>query len=417
MEYFDIREAGAVPGSAECQTGSIQKAIDLAAKKHIPVVIAGGTYTTGSLFLPDSTELIIESDGIVRGSAVLGDYTVCQTRFEGRSLVWPIAILNVLNGSHITIRGSGTIDGSGSGYWQTFWKKREEALSEQLPFANSDVPRPRMIYFENCTDVTVDGVQLINAAFWNIHLYKSRNCIIQNVSIKNPHTGTDRAASSDGIDIDASSNVTIRQVHIETDDDCICLKNGKGADAALVNNPTENILIEDCSFGFGHGMVTLGSEAACIRNVTVRNCTVDGENNIVRVKLRDDTEQRFENILFDSITVRNSAWLFDIQLWRSRQDQILASGKSAVISNFVVRNITAENIQSPGIIGGADFNAQILNLQLEAVSVSTRKDGKTKLDRYDVHEETGTVFPDRLICTSTAGITSRECFLNGKNLL
>ena len=63
----------------------------------------------------------------------------------------------------------------------------------------------------------------------------------------------------------------------------------------------EDILVENCEFGDGNGMITCGSEATLIRNVTVRNCIVTGDATLLTLKLRPDTPQQYRNILIDGI--------------------------------------------------------------------------------------------------------------------
>ncbi len=76
--------------------------------------------------------------------------------------------------------------------------------------------------------------------------------------------------STDGIDIDSSQKVTVRKCYISVNDDNIALKGSKGplAGEDKDSRPVEDILIEDCEFGDGNGMITCGSEATLVRNVT-----------------------------------------------------------------------------------------------------------------------------------------------------
>ena len=59
--------------------------------------------------------------------------------------------------------------------------------------------------------------------------------------------------SSDGIDIDSSNDILITSTRIEAHDDCISIKSGRDEDGRRVGRPSENILIENCHFAYGHG--------------------------------------------------------------------------------------------------------------------------------------------------------------------
>ena len=85
--------------------------------------------------------------------------------------------------------------------------------------------------------------------------------------------------SSDGIDIDSSNDILITSTRIEAHDDCISIKSGRDEDGRRVGRPSENILIGNCHFAYGHGGVAMGSEiSGGIRNVTIRSCLMDNEN-------------------------------------------------------------------------------------------------------------------------------------------
>lgn len=65
-----------------------------------------------------------------------------------------------------------------------------------------------------------------------------------------------------------------------------------------VGRPSENILIENCHFAYGHGGVAMGSEiSGGIRNVTIRSCLMDNENwSPLRFKSQPSRGGTVENI-------------------------------------------------------------------------------------------------------------------------
>src|SRR6476469_768011 len=159
-----------------------------------------------------------------------------------------------------------------------------------------------MFFIDRCRNVQLAGLKLRDSGFWNVHLYRCRDVVIEQLDIFSPGTVPVRAPSTDGIDVDSCQDVVIRHCNISVDDDCIALKGSKGpgADQDPASPPVDNVLIEDCTFGDGHGVVTLGSEATVVRNVTVRNCVVTGKNAVVRLKLRPDTPQLYENLVYEN---------------------------------------------------------------------------------------------------------------------
>jgi polygalacturonase len=96
-------------------------------------------------------------------------------------------------------------------------------------------------------------------------------------------------------------------------DDAIAMKGGKGPWAddpskSEGNGGNENVIIEDCTYGFCHGCLTLGSESVFDHNIILRRINILSKaNNLLWLKMRPDTPQRYEYITVEDITgpVRN----------------------------------------------------------------------------------------------------------------
>lgn len=381
QESVSLTDAGAVGDGETINTQTIQSTIDkVSASGGGMVVVPAGVFKTGALYLKPGVELRLEKDAVLLGSTDIADYPTCETRIEGKVQSWRPALINVKGGSKVRITGEGTLDGNGEPFWKAFWKRR----SENPKCTNLEVERPRLMYLEGCDDVIISGIHLKNSGFWNLHLYRCRNALIDRISITAPdgdppkiigvqqpwdEISIDRAPSSDGIDIDSCQNVTIRNTTISVGDDCIALKGTKGPTAMEDESspPVENILIENCNLASGHGMVTCGSEATIIRNVSVRNCRVGPGVPIVRFKLRPDTPQLYENFAFDGIEAQDAQAIFDVKPWTQFFDLQGHEPPQSVVRNVTVRNLKG-SLRSLGELRGnpGDLLANILleNLQL-----------------------------------------------------
>lgn len=412
MEY-NIIDYGAISDGVTLNTSFIQKAIDEASlHNNSTVVIPEGTFLSGAIYLKKGVN--IQLDGTLLGSSVITDYPMVETRFEGHEEVWPDALINIDSISDFTIKGKGTVDGNGIPYYKQFWEERDEAIKKGLPFVNKEVPRPRLFYIRHCSDFTIEGIHLKNSGFWNLHIYDSYNVTVRNIHVSSPYEGEIRAASTDGIDIDACENVVLRESYFEVDDDCICIKGGKGPKAHIENKPTKNILIEDCVIGFGHGAVTFGSEACLVENVTIRNLQVNGENQVVRFKFRGDTNQSFKNILFENIEM-TSGIVFAIRPWISRQDEVYGDDKPSLIENLTVRNVVAKDVMAPGMILADPPLTVIKDLVLENISIETAKNIKM-LSRHDTYEEERSALRDKLELQNISSYVIRNVRVNGKEV-
>lgn len=280
-------------------TEKIQKLIDDAAKNGGGVIVVpAGTYMTGALHFAQGVHLYVSEGGVLKGSDDISDYPVCETRIEGETCQYFPALINVDNVDGFTMTGSGTIDGNGLKSWKAFWLRR--TWNPQC--TNKDEQRPRLIYISNCSNVLAAGLRLQNSHFWTNHIYKSNHVKYIGCSIYSPAKPV-KAPSTDAIDIDACTDILIKNCYMEVNDDAAVLKGGKGpwADEMPENGANERIIIEDCDYGFCHGCLTLGSESIHNRNIIMRRIKVSDAMNLLWLKLRPDTPQHYEYILVEDI--------------------------------------------------------------------------------------------------------------------
>lgn len=338
---FRITDFGAVADGKTLNSAAIQKAIDAAAEKGGVVVVPNGTFLSGSIFLKPGVELHLEKDAVLLGSTDINDYPKQETRIEGHFEPWRMALVNAQNMNKVRISGEGKLDGNGITFWAKFWQRRKE----NPKCTNLEVERPRLMFIDRCTDVKVEGISLTYSGFWNLHLYKCSDVLLQGLTITAPTRHTQHrnymtkeilkgmeddskvrnqplkdnilGPSTDGIDIDSSRKVTVRGCYISVNDDNIALKGSKGplADKDTDSPPVEDIVVEDCEIGDGNGLITCGSEATLVRNVTVRNCRITGDATMLTLKLRPDTPQHYENITFENITLDGSGRLMNVAPW------------------------------------------------------------------------------------------------------
>ena len=375
-----ITDVGAVADGETLNTQAIQQAIDdVSAAGGGKVIVPEGVFKTGALFLKKGVELHLDDAAILLGSTEVADYPKQMTRIEGHFEPWLPALINAKDLTGVKITGTGTLDGNGKPFWVAFWKRR----AENPKCTNLEVERPRLMFLENCHDVVVSGVKFKDSGFWNLHVYKCRDVVIEGISITAPHgdppkitdseqpwdeISVDRAPSSDGIDIDSCQDVVIRGCTISNGDDCIALKGTKGPLAMEdeTSPPVENILVEDCDFKSGHGMLTCGSEATIVSNVTVRNCRVGAAIPIVRLKLRPDTPQLYENLLFENIKANDAQAVFDVKPWTQFFDLQGHGPQPSVVRNVVVRNLKG-SVRSLGELRGNKGDT-IENVTLENIT-------------------------------------------------
>jgi polygalacturonase len=403
---FVISEFGAVADGKTLNTQAIQQAIDKAAAAGGGVVvIPDGTFRSGSIFLKQGVDLFLEENSVLLGSNDISDYPKRNTRIEGHFEPWRMALVNAQEMERVRIGGKGVIDGNGIVFWAQFWQRRRE----NPKCTNLEVERPRMMFIDRCKDVKVEGISMRYSGFWNLHLYRCTDVELDGLTITAPtrHTqhrnyltksllkemGDDAkrknqvvkdnilGPSTDGIDIDSSQRVTVRNCYISVNDDNIALKGSKGplADQDLDSPPVEDILIENCEFGDGNGMVTCGSEATLIRNVTVRNCRITGDATLLTLKLRPDTPQRYENILIEGIVLEGGQGrVLNVAPWTQFFDLKGHAPPQRRVSGVTIRKVRGEFF-TLGALGGnpgdvlTDITLEDIDLKLSEPSLKLGK--------------------------------------------
>ncbi|MBQ2952339.1 MAG: exopolygalacturonase [Clostridia bacterium] len=301
-----------VRGDGTLQTEALQALIDrIAARGGGVLVIPRGTFLTGALFFRQGVNLYLEEGAVLLGSDDISDYPLLPTRIEGESCTYFAALINADGLDGFTICGSGVIDGNGLRAWKAFWLRRKW----NPKCTNKDEQRARLVYLSGCSNVTVAGVTMRNPQFWTNHLYRCDHVRYLNVRITAPTEGV-RAPSSDALDIDVCHDVLVKGCSLHVNDDSIVLKGGKGpwADTQPENGSNERVLIEDCDYEFCHGCLTCGSESVHDRNIILRNCRIGYASNLLWLKMRPDTPQRYEHIRVEGMSgrVRNVVY---IQPW------------------------------------------------------------------------------------------------------
>ena len=387
-KQLSVVTAGAIGDGLTLNTVAIQKAIDsLATNGGGTLVIPKGEFLSGAIYLKPGVNLRLNPGAVLKGSTNIADYPEQMTRIEGHFEVWIPALLNASNVNHLRITGEGTIAGGGQPFWDEFWKAR---MANRL-VTNLAVKRPRNIYIQDSKDVQVSGISLRESGFWNIHLFRCTDVLVKNVDIRTPL----RSPSTDGIDVDACQKVAIKGCYISVDDDNIGLKGNKGTFALDDKTvpPVEHIRISGCTFGLGNSALTLGSENTRVRDVVIEDCKLTGTNKncVLKLKLRPDTEQHYENITARNITVQNpNVQLVSIQGWTQFFDLQGKPAPSQWVSNVTLANITGTlhdfgRVDGPSKSTVANLTFKNINIALTNPAVVTRSVKNLKFTKVKIN--------------------------------
>jgi hypothetical protein len=222
--------------------------------------------------------------------------------------------------------------------------------------------------------------------------------------------------------VDSCDGVTIENCDINTGDDAISLKSGRGLAAMLLDRPTQNVLIRNCTLassidaGLGIGTEMSGG----IRDVRIENCTMSGRQNGIFIKSRDGRGGFMENITGDNLTIINSGTFVGIDLvTKGIQATDPVPGtveKWALVKNITFKNIRVNNVTElvagrnipaarpidgltftniTGTCGRSITLANVVNLNLSNINVTGYTGKIWNLDNVTgmVHQEPSSPIP------------------------
>lgn len=270
----DPRDYGAKGDGRAKDTLAIQAAIDACATKGGGTVrLRAGTFLSAPIILKSNITLQIEKGATLLGSSDHNDYPHKQ-EFRAPGLQ---SLVSAMNASNVSIVGEGTIDGAGESWWSTA-RSTKNAGVMGAPFL-----RPRLVVFDRCTHVLVEGITIQNSPMWQLVPYYSHDITIRNVRILAPAD----SPNTDAIDPFSSSNVRIEHVLADVGDDNVAIKSG-AANSSGPDEPSRDITITDCTFLHGHGL-SIGSElAGGAQNIRAQHIRFKGTDNGIRLKSNRD---------------------------------------------------------------------------------------------------------------------------------
>lgn len=264
---FDIRTFGAVPDDPLFDNAlSIDRAMRAASAVGGTVLVAGGAYTTTTVFLRSNVTLYLAS-----GACLTANRT--GRGYQKRALVYGE------NLSHITITGGGAIRGNG----HLFGRRPVADANRTSPPACVDVVAMRQdcrsqlrfaheskygspLVLKNCRDVRAHGFMIEDSAYWSFRLDRCESVEICDFVINNNRN----VANTDGIDLMGSSHVRIRHGFISTADDGIVMKNAvwEGCES-----PMRDIEITDCTIISRSNSIKVGTETTHdIGDIRISDC-------------------------------------------------------------------------------------------------------------------------------------------------
>jgi polygalacturonase len=355
---FSLKDFGAVPDGKTPNTDAFHRAIDAVARAGGgTLTVPAGDYFTGPIELCSRLNLHLEAGARLLFSQNFDDYRIEGNKYR--------PLVGAKDCDDLEISGVGTFDGQGDPWWVIERRVKSEARAKGLP--DAEIGRPRMVVFEHCRRVRLEGVTLANSPMYHFVPFRCEDVTVDGITILAPSN----SPNTDGIDPSVSRRVLIAHCRIDTGDDCIAVKAGSQG-----SGPAEEILVTDCTFLHGHGC-SIGSDTdAGVRNMTVQRCTFDGTDIGVRLKSRRGRGGLVENITYTDLVMRNvgqaiviSSYYYGLPKPGHHDDPKPVAADTPIWRHITVRNIAAtEGTKDAGlIIGLPEMPARDLVLQNIAI--------------------------------------------------
>ena len=245
----------------------------------IVLIPAGVFYCKGPVLMKSNVNLHLAQGAVLRFSPDPADYLPAVfTRWEGVEIYNYSPMIYSTDQENIAITGKGTIDGNGLEQWVPFRESQWEARSrvhkfcdEQNPvservFGEGDFLRNSLIQFINCRQILLEGVTLVDCAFWMFHPVYCSDIIVRDVFFNS------LVINNDGIDFDSSTMGLVEGCTFITGDDAVVFKSGRDRDGWRVNKPTRDIVVRNCTAPKVLHGIAFGSEmSGGIENIYVEN--------------------------------------------------------------------------------------------------------------------------------------------------
>ena len=291
---------GVLPAGAErdLDTDRIQQAMDHCTAGEAVVLQAEGkkqTFLSGPLTLRSGVTLVIDADASLAASrdprlydiapgscGVLGEHGQgCKPLLAGKDI------------GDSGVMGSGSIDGRGGatmlGTNVTWWE-----LAQRAKLLDRYQKVPGLIELSHVRDFTLYGITLWDSPAHHVVVHDSNGFTAWGVKVMTPAA----ARNTDGINPVSSTNVTIAHCYIHAGDDNVAISSRPGA-------PASHISILEDHFYTGHGMSIGSNTGGGVSDVLVRNLSIDGAQNGIRIKSDPSRGGLVHAITYENVCIRN----------------------------------------------------------------------------------------------------------------
>ncbi|KAJ5521149.1 hypothetical protein N7527_005264 [Penicillium freii] len=315
-----VRAAACTPvAGGSDDTPAIAEAITKCGKGGTIIIPAGKTYNLNSpLDFAGCAGCDFQLEGTLK--------------FSSSTNVWKgqTAMINIKNIDGLKIRslsGKGVIDGNGQASWDLFAK-------------DSSYRRPTLLYITGGSNIEVSNLRQMNPPnVFNSVKGNTKTAKFLNLNMDATSKSKNEPKNTDGFDIGASTDVTISNVHVLNDDDCVAFK--PGADGVIVKDIT-------CTGSHGLSVGSLGKSGKdFVKNVHVSGARMIKSTKAVGIKTyptgNGHAKSTVSNITFTDIVVDGCDYAIQIQsCYGEDDDYCVKNPGDSDLTGIVFENISGK---------------------------------------------------------------------------
>ncbi|KAF1984245.1 glycoside hydrolase family 28 protein [Aulographum hederae CBS 113979] len=322
-------------------SSGIQKALNDAFDRNGAIVyVPAGVYKTGNLVIGPKTHLYLE------GGAVLtytGDAAYYQQWWKKSSRVFTYWIRTTQFSSDIKISGRGIFYGDGKKVFDT--NKSGMGATIMAPM--------------NTYNFNYDGPILMESSFWTFHLQLSTKVNIKNLKILNRLD----MGENDGLDVNESENVRVKNAIAITWDDCFSTKtyNPGTPDEDVFHalkgtkKATKDVIFEDLVAWTGLYGLKMGQGAFMNHeNIEFRNAAIYDCSCAIGIDHRWGAAA-VKGALFKDVDVERVTWSVSRRTWLAFNIEFAQKWGTGPVSDIRVEDVTIRDFgTTPAEIQGYD---------------------------------------------------------------
>ncbi|CAN5348097.1 hypothetical protein BH09VER1_BH09VER1_28070 [soil metagenome] len=339
-------------------TAAFQKALDDTSALHHgaggTLYVPPGLYLTGQLTLRSHVHLYLPAGVLLRSVA---PFTPQNFPRQGTNPV-DSSFLFISDATGASLTGRGVIDGNGL------------AVRQGDPTANV-----KLLRAVRSSALRISGLYFRNSSRWSLHLLHSDDVTLQDIKLINDTRGQPTpqgfrkflVTNTDGLDIDASSHVTLRDSFIYTGDDATTIK---VTGYLHLQRPCDHITIQHNVLWSYKCGIRIGDETRDdLHDITFRDNDIVHSDRAIAIYSRDGGRLFNLNLLnnrTEYVGGDSSQRLFLL-----RVETLPKGPPPGPIQHVLIRDFFAlQPAPQPSTIAGLDPTAQVTDITFENIVIS-----------------------------------------------